>query len=195
MDKTTKLCDKLIQLQSTLQAKKDKKNSFGNYSYRNLEGILDALKPLLSLTQTSVTMCDTIENIGGRNYVKATVCLGDGSDSICTTAYAWEELRKGMDASQCTGSASSYSRKYAMNGLFAISEHTPDADTLDNSKVKYTSKADIERGIKSLDDHFEQGNTKEAKAIFEWASKQNPEVTQVQDRYIMLFGVDDVEGM
>jgi hypothetical protein len=82
-----------------------------------------------------------------------------------------------------------------MNGLLAISDATPDADTLDNSNIKYTSKADIERGIKSLDSHFEQGNTKEAKAIFEWASKQNPEVIQVQDRYIMLFGVDDQEGM
>ena len=106
--------------------------------------------------------------------------------------------RQSRDCTLCVtegDSAASYARKYAMNGLFAISEHTPDADTLDNSKVKYTSKADIERGIKSLDAHFEQGNTKEAKAIFEWASKQNPEVTQVQDRYIMLFGTDDVEGM
>ena len=195
MDKTTKLCDKLIQLQSTLSAKKDKKNKFGNYSYRNLEGILDALKPLLSLTQTSITMSDTIERVGDRNYVKATVCLGDGSDSICTTAYAWEEPRKGMDASQCTGSASSYARKYAMNGLLAISDATPDADTLDNSNIKYTSKADIERAIKTLDEHFEKGNTKDAKKIFDWASKQNPEVIQVQDRYIMLFGVDEQEGM
>jgi hypothetical protein len=133
--------------------------------------------------------------VGDRNYVKATVCLGDGSDSICTTAYAWEEPRKGMDASQCTGSASSYARKYAMNGLLAISDATPDADTLDNSNIKYTSKADIERAIKTLDEHFEKGNIKDAKKIFEWAGKQNPEVTQVQDRYVMLFGVDDAEGM
>lgn len=195
MDTTTKLCDKLIQIQSTLEAKKDKKNAFGGYSYRNLEGILDALKPLLSVTQTSITMSDTIENIGGRNYVKATVCLGDGSDSICTTAFAWEEMRKGMDASQCTGSASSYARKYAMNGLLAISEHSPDADSMDNTQIKYTDKKDVERAIKTLDEHFEKGNTKDAKKIFDWACRQNPEVTQVQDRYIMLFGADDQEGM
>ena len=195
MDNTTKLCDKLIQIQSKLEAKKDKKNAFGGYSYRNLEGILDALKPLLSITQTSITMCDTIENVGGRNYVKATVCLADGSDKICTTAYAWEEMRKGMDASQCTGSASSYARKYAMNGLLAISEHSPDADSMDNTQIKYTPKEDIERAIKTLDEHFEKGNTKDAKKIFDWACKQNPEVTQVQDRYIMLFGADDQEGM
>jgi len=195
MDNTTKLCDKLIDIQRQLKSSKDLKNSFGNYNYRNVEGILDALKPLLSVVQASVTMSDSIERVGDRNYVKATVCLADGQDSICSTAYAWEEARKGMSADQCTGSASSYSRKYALAGLFLVSENSVDADTLDNSKVKYTSKADIERGIKSLDDHFEQGNTKEAKAIFVWASKQNPEVKKVQDRYIMLFGIDDVEGM
>jgi hypothetical protein len=195
MDKTTKLCDKLIQLQTSLDAKKDKKNSFGKYAYRNLEGILDALKPLLSLTQTSVTMSDTIENVGGRNYVKATVCLGDGSDSICTTAFAWEEMRKGMDASQCTGSASSYARKYAMNGLFAISENSPDADSLDNTKLSYTPKADIEKAIKMLDKAFEDGNTALAKRIFDKAESNNPPINQVIDRYIMLFGIDDDEGM
>lgn len=195
MDNTTKLCDKLIDIQRQLKSSKDLKNSFGNYNYRNVEGILDALKPLLSVVQASVTMSDSIERVGDRNYVKATVCLADGQDSICSTAYAWEEARRGMSADQCTGSASSYSRKYGLCGLFLISENQVDADTLDNSKVKYTAKADIERGIKSLDDHFEKGNTKEAKAIFDWASKQNPEVIQVQDRYIMLFGTDDVEGM
>ena len=195
MDKTTKLCDKLIDIQRQLKSAKDLKNSYGKYNYRNVEGILDALKPLLSVVQASVTMSDSIERVGDRNYVKATVCLADGSDSICSTAYAWEEARKGMSADQCTGSASSYSRKYALSGLFLVSENSVDADTLDNSKVKYTSTADIERAIKTLDEHFEKGNTKDAKAIFVWAGNQNPEVIQVQDRYIMLFGIDDKDGM
>jgi hypothetical protein len=188
MDSTTKLCDKLIDIQRQLKSSKDLKNSFGNYNYRNVEGILDALKPLLSVVQASVTMSDSIERIGDRNYVKATVCLADGADSICSTAYAWEEARKGMSADQCTGSASSYSRKYALGGLFLVSENFVDADTLDNSNVKYTDKKDIERALETLNTCSEKGDAKKAKEIFDWAEKQNPQVIQVCDRYYMLFG-------
>jgi hypothetical protein len=188
MDSTTKLCDKLIDIQRQLKSSKDLKNSFGNYNYRNVEGILDSLKPLLSVVQASVTMSDSIERVGDRNYVKATVCLADGADSICSTAYAWEEARKGMSADQCTGSASSYSRKYALGGLFLVSENFVDADTLDNSNVKYTDKKDIERALETLNTCSEKGDAKKAKEIFDWAEKQNPQVIQVCDRYYMLFG-------
>ncbi len=180
--------DKLLYIQQHLVAKKDLKNSFGNYNYRNLESILQAMKPHLAETETVVTISDEIEFIGDRHYVKATTCLVDkNGDSVCTTALAWEMPRKGMDSSQCTGSASSYARKYAMNGLCAI-DNTDDADSRDNSNTKYVSKAEIERGLAALDKHFENGDTKSAKAIFTWAEKQEPPVHQVQDRYFMLFG-------
>ena len=82
-----------------------------------------------------------------------------------------------------------------MNGLFAISENSPDADSLDNTKLSYTPKADIEKAIKMLDKAFEDGNTALAKRIFDKAESNNPPINQVIDRYIMLFGIDDDEGM
>ena len=196
MDLQTKLCDKLIDIQRQLKSAKDKNNSYGKYNYRNVEGILDALKPLLSLVQASVTMSDTIERVGDRNYVKATVCLADGADNICTTSFAWEEARKGMSADQVTGSASSYARKYALGGLFLVSENSVDADDQDNTEVNYVSKEDIERGLEKLDKLFDEGKDREAKAIFDWASNNNPPVGQIYDRYVMLFGLDESsEGM
>jgi len=193
MDTTTKLCDKLIEIQRQLKSAKDKNNSYGKYNYRNVEGILDALKPLLSISQASVTMSDSIERVGDRNYVKATVCIADGLESICSTSFAWEEARKGMSADQCTGSASSYARKYALGGLFLISENNVDADDKDNSEMNYVSKEDIKATIKILDKAFEDGNTKKAKIIYERAYGNNPQVTQVCDRYVMLFGAEDLE--
>jgi len=196
MDKTTQLCDKLIDIQRQLKSAKDKKNSYGKYNYRSVEGILDALKPLLSLAQASVTMSDTIERVGDRNYVKATVCLADGADSICSTSFAWEEARKGMSADQCTGSASSYARKYALGGLFLVSENSVDADDEDNTEMNYVPKKDIEAALKMLDKAFEDGNTDKARRIYNKAEGNNPQLTQVCDRYIMLFGIDDTtEGM
>lgn len=196
MDKTTNLCDKLIDIQRQLKSSKDKKNSYGKYNYRNVEGILDALKPLLSLAQASVTMSDTIERVGDRNYVKATVCLADGTESICSTSFAWEEARKGMSADQCTGSASSYARKYALGGLFLVSENSVDADDEDNTEMNYVPKKDIDATIAMLDKAYEDNDQPKAKRIFTKAAKNNPEVTQVCDRYIMLYGLDDtLEGM
>lgn len=187
-NKKPTLNDKLVTIQQNLHAKKDLKNSFGNYNYRNLESILEALKPHLETTKTTVTINDDMVMVGDRIYVKATICLNDSDgNSICTSAFAWEMPRKGMDSSQCTGSASSYARKYAANGLFAI-DNTDDADSRDNSKTKYVAKHEIERALAALDKHFEAGDAKSAKAIYAWAEKQEPPVVQVQDRYFMLFG-------
>ncbi len=193
MDTTTKLCDKLIDIQRQLKSVKDKNNSYGKYNYRSAEGILDALKPLLSVTQTVVTMSDSIERVGDRNYVKTTVCLADGIEKLCATAFAWEEARKGMSADQCTGSASSYARKYALGGLFLVSENNVDADDKDNSEMNYVPKKAIEATLKMLDKAFEDGNTDKAKTIYEHAYNNNPQVTQVCDRYIMLFGAEDLK--
>lgn len=119
----------LVHLQSNLNAPKNLRNSFGNYNYRSAESILEALKPLLKETEAVLTLSDDIEYIGDRYYIKATAKLEWGTDSRSVTAYAREEeSKKGMDTSQITGSTSSYSRKYALNGLFLIDD-TKDADT------------------------------------------------------------------
>jgi hypothetical protein len=101
-------------------------NTFGKYKYRSCEDILEAVKPLLG--DLVLTISDDIVEVGGRVYVKATVSIYSGSGTLSTTAFAREsETKKGMDDSQITGSASSYARKYALNGLFCIDD-TKDAD-------------------------------------------------------------------
>ena len=125
---------KLLAIQSKLHVPKNQKNSFGNYNYRSCEDILEALKPLLNEQGLTLVIFDSIELVGTRFYVKATVQVGDGtSESVSVTAYAREEeTKKGMDGAQITGSASSYARKYALNGLFCIDD-TKDSDSMDNA--------------------------------------------------------------
>ena len=132
MEKKEKtIYEKLLAVQNELKAPKDKKNTFGGYNYRSCEGILEAVKPLLQEQELMLTIKDEVVNIGDRYYVRATVLLDDISSNgeIAITALAREEeAKKGMDASQITGTASSYARKYALNGLFLIDD-TKDADT------------------------------------------------------------------
>tara|TARA_R110002167_G_scaffold24137_3_gene85324 strand:- start:929 stop:1777 length:849 start_codon:yes stop_codon:yes gene_type:complete len=123
------LHDKLVRVQCDLLAKKGQKNTFGNYSYRSCEDILQALKPLQNKYNFTVDLNDRIEFIGDRYYVKAEATFTCNGDSFETHAYAREpEIKKGMDSAQITGATSSYARKYALNGLFAIDD-CKDADT------------------------------------------------------------------
>lgn len=125
----TNLNEKLIAVQSELKAPKGNFNKFGGYKYRSCEDILEAVKPLLAQNSLLLTIKDTIEEIGGRVYVRATATISDGDSAISVDAYAREaEVKKGMDDSQITGTASSYARKYCLNGLFLIDD-TKDADT------------------------------------------------------------------
>jgi len=126
--------EKIVAIQSELKAPKGQYNSFGKYNYRSCEDILEGVKPLLTKHGLVLTIQDSIDLIGDRFYVKATATITDGKEQLSTSAYARESLdKKGMDASQVTGSTSSYARKYALNGLLAIDD-TKDADTMDNSK-------------------------------------------------------------
>ena len=130
-NKTLQECLNYIQV--NLKAPKNMHNNFGNYKYRNLEGILEGLKPLLEETSCIVTISDTMELVGDRYYIVATASLKKGEEVISCEGWARESAdKKGMDLSQITGSTSSYARKYAMNGLFAIDD-VQDADSMDNS--------------------------------------------------------------
>lgn len=125
------LKSKLIQIQRELNAPKSNYNSFGKYSYRSCEDILEAVKPLLAANACTLVVSDTMDAVGDRIYVKATATIYDceSEESVAATAYAREAAeRKGMDDSQVTGSASSYARKYALNGLFCIDDNK-DPDT------------------------------------------------------------------
>ena len=129
----TTIHEKLSQIQSKLNAPKGQYNSFGKYNYRNCEDILQALKPILSEHKCHVSLSDEVVIVGNRFYIKATATITDSeNNSFSTTAFAREaESKKGMDESQVTGSTSSYARKYALNGLFAIDDNK-DADMLNN---------------------------------------------------------------
>lgn len=131
------ITNKLIAVQSALKAPKGQYNSFGKYNYRSCEDILEAVKPLLKTNGLALVVKDEIIEIAGRVYVKATAqVLDENGAEISTTAFAREpNEKKGMDDSQVTGSSSSYARKYALNGLFAIDDNK-DADTDEEYKQK-----------------------------------------------------------
>ena len=133
--------EKLSAIQSELKAPKSQYNSFGKYNYRNCEDILEAVKPLCAKYKAVSVMGDEVIQIGERYYINSTARLIDlESDGVVeNTAYAREEAeKKGMDGSQVTGASSSYARKYALNGLFAIDD-TKDSDTTNDGGREATS--------------------------------------------------------
>lgn len=132
----TKTTNPLAIIQAKLKAPKGQYNNFGKYKYRSCEDILEAVKPILAEVGYTLTLNDEATLVGDRYYIKATATLKDENGKIVeqTTALAREAERKsGMDESQITGTASSYARKYALNGLFCIDD-TKDADALNTSK-------------------------------------------------------------
>ena len=137
---------KLQGIQTELKAPKGQTNKFGGYRYRSCEDILTALKPLLAQYTCTLAISDDIVEVGGRVYVKATATLASTSSeddyTINVSGFAREaETKKGMDDAQITGSASSYARKYALNGLFAIDDTTdPDAT---NDRGKSATKKQV----------------------------------------------------
>lgn len=135
--------EKLIKVQAELKAPKSKFNSFGKYKYRSLEDILEGVKPLLEKNKASLVIADSMEQVGDRYYLKATATFIDteNGESVSNSALARESAeKKGQDDSQITGTASSYARKYALNGLFLIDD-TKDADT-DEAHVEKEARAE-----------------------------------------------------
>ena len=150
--------EKLAKVQGELKAPKGQKNSFGGYKYRSCEDILEAVKPLCVNAGLLLTITDNIMLVGDRYYIQATVSVSDSDEEKTVTAYAREaQNKKGMDESQVTGAASSYARKYALNGMFLIDD-TKDADT-----DAYTKKA------KSVNTDTEQARED---ALAMWSEKE-----------------------
>lgn len=166
--------EKLMNIQNELKAPKSQYNEFGKYYYRSCEDILESLKPVLAKHQAAVTISDEIVLIGDRYYVKATAALIDveKGDKVEVSAFAREdEQKKGMDVSQLTGSTSSYARKYALNGLFAIDD-TKDSDATNKhgqEKKQNTQKQadESKKDINSL------ATDKQIKAIYALLKNKN----------------------
>lgn len=159
---------KLLEIQTRLKAPKGQENTFGHYNYRSCEDILEAVKPLLKDQNCALVICDGIEHIGERYYICAEASLIDTEtgDKVSNKAYAREEEnKKGMDGSQITGTSSSYARKYALNGLFAIDD-AKDADTdgfrkQTNGPTKAEQAADSKKADK-INEGFNLGNVEMA---------------------------------
>lgn len=148
----TEIRQKLLDIQGELSVPKNQRNSFGNYNYRSCEDILEALKPLLKKHGVVLIISDEIVRKGDRYYVRAEAVIKntEGEESLFVRAYAREALvKKGMDEAQITGSASSYARKYALNGLFAIDD-TKDADSTNTHGKEMPTKEIAEKMEEAL---------------------------------------------
>ena len=169
------LTQRLLNAQSELKAPKGQYNNFGKYKYRSAEDILEAVKPINAKHGVLLTITDEPVLVGDWHYIKATATITDGTESIVVTAYARESLnKKGMDDSQITGTASSYARKYALNGLYLIDD-TKDADTdeyRDQGNKVPASKSATQAEIGNL--------KKEIIAFSDLMKKQGKDVTPAQ---------------
>ena len=204
VQKEPRFRERVIALQTELKAPKSRYNSFGKYAYRSCEDIVEAVKPLCQKYGLLLNLSDSVEMVGSRFYVKAFATLSDmdtiefedgtyTTDQVCSVGWAREdEGKKGMDGSQITGTASSYARKYALNGLLLIDD-TKDADTDEYAKQnggkktdyfaeisKFRNIADLEIWWNAnLDDLKAQPNYKE---IFAFASNKGKELNAQEGR-------------
>lgn len=170
----------LLNFQCQLKAPKGQTNKFGGYKYRSCEDILEAVKPLLAVNKCTLVINDEMVEVGGRVYVKATASLTCGDVVSTASAYAREaETKKGMDEAQITGSASSYARKYALNGLFAIDD-TKDADatnTHDKPK-KRVNKQQVQKYVSLFVDAIDADDALAMKELGD-ELKDTPEHSEV----------------
>lgn len=147
-ENATSFYKEVARIQNELHAPKGQFNKFGGYKYRSCEDILEGLKKVKG--GLVVTVQDDVVVVGDRFYIKATATITDGVNKLTNTAFARESLsKKGMDDSQVTGAASSYARKYALNGLFCIDD-TQDADTQDNAQAYDLSSKEQLKTIEDL---------------------------------------------
>jgi hypothetical protein len=140
----------LIAIQSELKAPKNQYNAFGKYKYRSCEDILEALKPLLLKYECTLTIEDEVKEVGGIVFIESTAAIQKDMEGRAVTAQAGIDInRKGMDVAQSFGASSSYSRKYALNGLFLIDD-TKDPDATND----HTPKAPVPTKVKPTEEQF-----------------------------------------
>ena len=170
----------LLKIQTELKAPKNQFNAYGNYSYRSAEDVLEALKPLLLKYEATLTIYDEITEVAGRVYVKATATISCEGTGISVCAFAREaDTKKGMDAAQITGSASSYARKYALNGLFLIDD-TRDPDAT-NKHDKEEKPKTVQQEAQAKPMLFE--DTEEYQKAIEYLAKPGGSMTKIKQKY------------
>jgi len=167
----------LIKIQAELKVPKGNLNKFGNYKYRSAEDILEAVKPLLSKYKVLLNLSDEIVAIGNKIFLKATATITDGDKAITSFGYAETSEHKGMSAEQTTGTALSYARKYALNGLFLIDETEQDADSKQPSQSPKVP-------IMSLE--YAENNLKDALTIEELAMRFKALTPDLQSKTVKI---------
>jgi hypothetical protein len=199
MENKKTLHQKLVEIQQNLKAPKGQFNEFGNYKYRSCEDILEAVKPLLKEREMLISIQDEMIQLGERYYIKSTVEVTDGKEIKTTTAYAREpQSKKGMDESQITGASSSYARKYAINGMFAIDD-TKDADTQDNTEKPETQEnTEKPNPIEMITKKIEQcDNIEKLNKMEEWVKKSvknsAPFLKQIEEKRDKLIDIPIIE--
>lgn len=174
------LKEKLLAIQTELKAPKGQYNNFGKYKYRSCEDILEAVKPLLAEHKVVLTITDEVVDIGSRIYVRACATISDVESDEHFTNVAWareDESKKGMDGSQITGTASSYARKYCLNGLFLIDD-TKDADTDEYQKTTNGSADKInDKDVEALRKRFDTLNIDEEALCKQYGLKSLKEMS------------------
>jgi hypothetical protein len=174
---------KLLKIQTELKAPKNQHNSFGGYNYRSCEDILEAVKPLLKDNDLTMSISDDIVMLGDRYYVKATVTISDGKVEHSVNAFARETLsKKKSDDSQITGAASSYARKYALNGMFLIDD-TKDADATNNGEKTKSDSTLVKKCAKIKQEINQCSNIEQLTEYFKLAEKQIEEVRKENENY------------
>ncbi len=185
-----------MNIQNELKAPKSQYNEFGKYHYRSCEDILESLKPVLAKHQAAVTISDEIVLIGDRYYVKATAALIDveKGDKVEVSAYAREdEQKKGMDLSQLTGSTSSYARKYALNGLFAIDD-TKDSDATNKHDTEQVSRPKVDANKQAIVDNS-LATDKQIKAIYAIAKNKGYTEESLKNYTKSIYNKDSIKEL
>lgn len=188
------LSEKLTKIQTQIKAPKNLYNSFGKYNYRNAESIYESVKPFLKEHNVSLTLSDDAIAVGDRIYIKATATLIDNEsgESCSVSALARESLdKKGMDDSQITGTASSYARKYALNGMFLLDD-TKDADTDEYHKQTHRGESSGKQEEPSPD---EIGNMIISKIKVDIIKKKCAEEGVPEEKVLKLYKISSFEEM
>ncbi len=141
---------KLLEIHAELKCPKGSLNKFGNYKYRSAEQILESVKPLLHKHEAVLRLSDDIVQVGNKLFLKAVATLSVDNDFLQVSGFAELGEHKGMSSEQCTGTASSYARKYALNGLFLIDETESDPDSKNNKKAEKIDNARFEKALEAI---------------------------------------------
>lgn len=177
-EKNLTLERRLLLAQQALKAPKGQYNSFGDYRYRSAEDILEALKPVLASFGLTLYLSDDLELVGDWHYIKATATITDGERSISVKAFAREQLtKKKVDESQLTGTASSYARKYALNGLFLIDDNK-DADTDEYQKQQQHAPQQAPAHLQPTESDFKADYKKYANNVIQLTGATMEQVTE-----------------